>query len=290
MLTEALGAAATFLLYGYFQWLNNSGMIVGIVLSLYVARGSRWFGKVVAIAYLASLWHQNDLLQFALFVALDALLLVLPASQSEDDTLVQFRPYEEEIRQYLFKADPSVLHKVDTWLDKYRGRETELLRKVKEKYPGAKKQDTSTPSRPTSMPPPSTTKTGGRQGGMFSLKEELDDYPMRGGYSGTSAARPFPEPRPLSMSDASPSRTPLYPTSYVPSPRPTPPSLSQPYSSSGPVGGYYGGYASYGQQLDPAYTALQTGGLTNRFGGPSPSDPGKQQPPPQQQYPLWAQR
>eukprot|EP01039_Chlorochromonas_danica_P001735 gene1735-1895_t len=79
-------------------------------------------------------WTQESaLFQFLFFIVL-LLLLVLPKSYHVDDTKVRFRPYEEEIRQYLFTVDPSALHKVDGWLDKYRNRESELLRKVKAKY------------------------------------------------------------------------------------------------------------------------------------------------------------
>lgn len=54
--------------------------------------------------------------------------------QVVDDVQVTRRPCEEEIRDILFRNDPSRLHLVDAELARYRGREKTLLRDYMTKY------------------------------------------------------------------------------------------------------------------------------------------------------------
>lgn len=48
--------------------------------------------------------------------------------------IVQFRPYETQIRQFYFEHNPAMLHNVDALLDKHKGRERELYERIKNKY------------------------------------------------------------------------------------------------------------------------------------------------------------
>eukprot|EP01038_Epipyxis_sp_PR26KG_P009067 gene9067-12229_t len=67
------------------------------------------------------------------FLVINLILFLLP-QKSNDDTKVKLRNYEGEIRSFLFRKKPELLHTVDKLLDKYAGREKELLLKLQTEY------------------------------------------------------------------------------------------------------------------------------------------------------------
>jgi len=170
MILNAVQFITLFLVYGYFQSFGNSGFIVGVPLGLMLIFRRNWWSALCVMAYLSSLFFDNEHLRFLGFISLLSVHCFISSSDSEL-TSVKFAPYEEEIRQYLFKTDPSVLHKVDGWLKKYKGKESELLSKVKAKYGNnvlaSPLQSPSFPS-PTIQNPTSTK----RQGFVFSAKND----------------------------------------------------------------------------------------------------------------------
>lgn len=54
--------------------------------------------------------------------------------EDSGDLEVEFRPYEQEVRQFLRKHDWAMLHKVDSLLRKYEGQEEILMDKLRNKY------------------------------------------------------------------------------------------------------------------------------------------------------------
>ncbi len=95
------------------------------------------FGSLIALFYQLYCFYSNlDFvynIMFLVILLFDLLIWEGFDDQDEDDK-VNFRPYEEELRSFMFKTKPSKLHRVDGWLDKYYGREREFIDKLKTKY------------------------------------------------------------------------------------------------------------------------------------------------------------
>lgn len=164
-----------FLCYGYFQRFSGSGFVVGVLLGCYyTVCGYRW-GQGLFLLYLASLYSGVEVLKFLSFLAISSFVMMTKTFE-EDDTVVKFRPFEEKIRQFLLKTDPSALHKVDGWLDKYKNREEELYVKVMKKYE---------PKVPRHKPEPSPLSATQESRRGFSLSLH--------GQSENSASQPTPD-------------------------------------------------------------------------------------------------
>jgi len=75
---------------------------------------------------------QLGALRWLLFTALALVYALDDGAKRNDDPRVSFAAYEREIRQSLLAVNESgKLHLVDAWLRDYRGREEELLRRVR---------------------------------------------------------------------------------------------------------------------------------------------------------------
>jgi hypothetical protein len=77
----------------------------------------------------------------ALVVFIGLALLSVYCNELLPTDIVQFRPYEAEIRQFYFEHNPAMLHNVDALLDKHAGRERELYERIQRKYHNAAQQD-----------------------------------------------------------------------------------------------------------------------------------------------------
>ena len=69
-----------------------------------------------------------------LFVLFNFFLSREHAYVQNNELVVEFQPYEQEIRKLLMEKDPKLLHKVDSLLRKYKGAELELLNIIKDRY------------------------------------------------------------------------------------------------------------------------------------------------------------
>jgi hypothetical protein len=124
-----------FLIYGYMEKVFRAGVFVSVLVGLYLMfNTSLWKGLLLLLAHLIAQVYQLRLLIFITFVLLE-LGFFFSVRREVDDSLVFFRPCEQEIRQLLWKHNRKGLDKVDHLLiTKYRGREKELLRKLQAKY------------------------------------------------------------------------------------------------------------------------------------------------------------
>lgn len=129
-------------LFGYLELTHSSGCIVtsfvGAFLLMFCTDSLLWqliVTAIVAAQMLSSLLAIKSM-KIALFVLLDVLFVFLRKSPvtPTDDTDVVMRPYESEIRGLLWREDPSILHKVDMMLEKYRGREQVLYDELCQQY------------------------------------------------------------------------------------------------------------------------------------------------------------
>jgi hypothetical protein len=137
-------------LYGYFElkWLVNflhliifidslrqCGYLFTFLIAIYLLYQRKSFLPIIisSCGYFLSAYHHTKL-SYAFFFMLEFLYFFGSQPKEIDEDSVQFKPYEKEIRQYLLKKDPSLLHKVDSLLVKYSGREDELMQKLKSKY------------------------------------------------------------------------------------------------------------------------------------------------------------
>ena len=129
-------------LFGYLELTHSSGYIVTLLVGTFVLMYSTdsllWQLIVTAIvaAQLVSSLLTIKPLKIALFVLLDVLFVSLRKRPviPTDDTDVVMRPYEAKIRGLLWREDPSILHKVDAMLEKYRGREQVLYDELCHQY------------------------------------------------------------------------------------------------------------------------------------------------------------
>jgi hypothetical protein len=119
---------------------RNSGWIFSVSLALYLfyQRGIL-FPTFLSICGVVLQFNQQEKLTYLFFFLLEiSFFFSSGSSRSQrneiDSEIVQFKPYEAEIRQYLLQKDPSLLHRVDGLLLKYEGKEDELMRKLKSKY------------------------------------------------------------------------------------------------------------------------------------------------------------
>jgi hypothetical protein len=130
-LVVAMGA---FMLFGYMELQYQAGFVVTTLLGLYLFRnGIRVTSPLLVLASFVAAYFQVKILSLVLFLVLNCILLFADFKAS-DDTKVALRPYEAEVRQILFKNDPSQINTVDSLLDSHKGREKELVENLKKQY------------------------------------------------------------------------------------------------------------------------------------------------------------
>lgn len=138
-------AVVVFLAYGYVEVFSKRGYVVVLAFGALLTWKCKYF--ILPLMFTASYFmtliqhpslaaiflNNNQEIKLFSFVMLLLISLFLE-QREEDDTVVEFRPCEEEIRQYLLERDPSLLPRVDSLLIKYKGKERQLLQKLKVKY------------------------------------------------------------------------------------------------------------------------------------------------------------
>lgn len=134
-LWQVMIAISCFFLYGFLEAIASRGHVVVILLGVYLIQYYRYYAipGLLLVTYVAALNLQFQ--EFAFFSFLAMLLnTMMMQYRQPSDTIVNFRPHEEEIRQLLFERDPSKLARVDGMMQKYRGREKTLLNLLRSKY------------------------------------------------------------------------------------------------------------------------------------------------------------
>lgn len=128
-------AITCFLIYGFMEAIATRGHVIAILLSVYLIQYYRYYiiPGLLLIAYTVCLFLQFREMAFSAFLGMLLNTIVMQYRQPTD-TIVNFKPSEEEIRQLLFEKDPNKLSKVDGMLAKYRGREKTLLNLLRSKY------------------------------------------------------------------------------------------------------------------------------------------------------------
>jgi hypothetical protein len=114
---------------------RQCGYLFTFLIALYLLYQRKSFLPIIlsSCGYLLSSYHHTKL-SYAFFFMIEFLYFFGSQPKEIDHEIIQFKPYEREIRQYLLKKDPSLLHKVDNLLVKYSGREEELMQKLRSKY------------------------------------------------------------------------------------------------------------------------------------------------------------
>lgn len=196
-IVQVICAISSLLLFLYMELNFSLGYVVSLGTAMLALKYGRW-PRSLLVFFLAlvqvflSTYFANKLRTVSYFVALvTSVLIALTNLSSGNDVTVSMRPYEQVIRQHLANNNyHNQLHRVDSWLDNYKGNEKKLWIWVQENYPAGEHHYSSPQRTPT---------TGGRGAGISSsgggrpLTTEKHDIGMRvGGISPApgSAVRP----------------------------------------------------------------------------------------------------
>lgn len=117
---------------------NHKGWILNvIVVPLLIYHRYTWYMWIVSPilgAYQAALSISGERhLSYLVYVGL-LLHLLLPSYRRVYTAPIPLKPYEKEIRELLLKYEPKKLHKVDSELQRYRGKEEQLYNDLVERY------------------------------------------------------------------------------------------------------------------------------------------------------------
>lgn len=133
-ITQILLTISLIILFGYCETkLPGTGFIV-----------------TFSTAYWLAYWHDNFIFPL-LLVLIEISLRFLTTSKvvnipffilcailfrctSSQESTIKLRPYEKEIRKFLLKHDPSLLHQVDDMMARHRYHERELYEELQDQY------------------------------------------------------------------------------------------------------------------------------------------------------------
>jgi hypothetical protein len=136
MLLTTLQVATHVFAFGYLEYVFGCGYILPILLASYSSRKKiEW--TLVTLSALGAWLHTHDLqhLGFVVYILFDILYLFWPTcKKAEVAPIPVLRPYERDIRAYLFEHDPRILHQVDSMLEEYKGSEEELYNGIRMTY------------------------------------------------------------------------------------------------------------------------------------------------------------
>lgn len=134
MIVSILHLILTFLIYCYLEKVFESSLFLPFALAIYQYSVNKYkIGFLIFFIQLSFYIFGLKYICFGLFIGYDIYLFIFDglAESINSDYVIHWRPYEKEIRKYLFENDPSLLHRVDDLLDKYRGEEKNLLNELK---------------------------------------------------------------------------------------------------------------------------------------------------------------
>lgn len=133
-------ALATFFLFGYIELEYKCGFVVSVVVGIYLfSSGARLLPTILVLGNVVASYFSVKPLVVLTFLGLLCMIFFVEF-KTTDDTKVVLRPYESEVRNILFRHNPSLLHTVDTLLDEHNGREKELIYKLVTQYEGSAKK------------------------------------------------------------------------------------------------------------------------------------------------------
>ena len=114
--------------------------------------------SVLVVANVGATYLSIKPLVVLTFLVLNIMIL-LTDEKYADDTKVIMRPYEKEVREILFRSAPSQLHLVDKMLDEHKGKEKDLLDKLKIQYKDSIQSPQPSSIKKTISTPKSTNAT-----------------------------------------------------------------------------------------------------------------------------------
>lgn len=117
------------IIFGYFEKIWNCGYVISICIAAYSVIFNSSIPAAIVVGLEYYLWLSD--MKYASYFCFLILVSIFFDKKTSEDNKVRFNPKEAEIRKYLFKRNPSLLHTVDSALQEYRGREDELLQKYK---------------------------------------------------------------------------------------------------------------------------------------------------------------
>lgn len=146
-------ALCTFFLFGYVELEYKCGSVVCALVGLYLFwSGTKVLPTLLVLGNVAASYFAVKPVVVLTFLGLLCMIFFVKF-ETKDDTKVVLRPYESEVRNILFRHDPSLLHTVDTMLDEHRGREKELIYKLVTQYEGATGKATNQAKSPSPKTP-----------------------------------------------------------------------------------------------------------------------------------------
>lgn len=131
-----VASVAFAVLFAYLEQQVSLGILASALLTfvLFRQKCQRWLALVLFLSEVGLLYYaQQKYISFLSFLCLE--MITLFCNPVGDPAKIQgWRPYEKEIRAFLMKHDPTVLHRVDDALLEYENNEKELLRLLKSSY------------------------------------------------------------------------------------------------------------------------------------------------------------
>lgn len=126
-----------FLGYGVFEREFNAGYQFAFCFCSCIGycKGKLFLSLMIhALLYLTfHLLVVNEVVYYFLYLSSN-LYIIFGQHAESNEAKVSFLPYEREIRQLLFRFNPSSLHRVDKWLLQNKGKERVVLQKIARKY------------------------------------------------------------------------------------------------------------------------------------------------------------
>jgi hypothetical protein len=153
-----LTSGAFLVIFAFLEHELKLGIIASGLLTFLLVRKQcqRWLSLALFLAELGLLYYAE--MKYASFLPFMLLELVCLLCNPVGDVskIKGWRPYEREIRQFLIKNDPSVLHRVDDALDEYANKEKELYTLLLKSYAKKAADAASSSSRPKTNRSPRT--------------------------------------------------------------------------------------------------------------------------------------
>lgn len=111
------------------------GYLVGIYFMLSLERDDRHKGLLLLLSEILCFYFVDRHISYLIFSVLVIYCTFdLGDILNDEEVTVDFKPYESEVRKFLMRNDPSILHLVDDMLLKYNGDGDALMKDLIEQY------------------------------------------------------------------------------------------------------------------------------------------------------------
>lgn len=141
MISNIIVSFLYFIVFAYVEHGFKMGCAVSFIFGIYAFLNNAWILSLLSVLQMGLHFADESVKGFSILSFLIQIVILFFGFETLDgdadiqDDHVKFRPHEEEIRQYLFRVNPSILHTVDSLLNSHRGREGQLFEKIKKDYP-----------------------------------------------------------------------------------------------------------------------------------------------------------